>query len=1446
VGRVERRGYDRDGNLTSQAVEAPEGTVHLARTTTFDGIDRPRLVTETVEGPLGEVTYRQETRYDDSSHVVYASDRRGFVTRRALDDLDRVFLEVVDDAGGPIARPSGAPPALALSTRFGYDAAGNRNRVTDPLGRVTSEIYDVLGRLTRRDLPMGVWESFTYDGERHVVERSDRRAIVRRASYDLAGRATVERLVESISNGGRELATLTLAYGDVAGAGGIVTVTESDALGHATTRYQDALHREVQTADAAGNSAFTAYDAAVRRAAKDRKGYVTEYDHDAVNRPVAQRDRDLAGAVRYTQSTVHDDAARAETSTDRNGIPTKREKDGLGRVGRVTRGSGAEVQVTETSQDGNGNVTRVVDPNVHATAAVFDGASRKTSETKADGTAVAATWTYRYDAAGNRLETKGPRGIWPYDLRETYDDLDRPVRSEDGLGNVTTRAFDGLGNKVCEKRPLGGSPLVHGGAAGLTAVALAAAVCAGPYVTAFAYDEESKLLSVTDAQGGVSSFVYDRVRNLLAKQDARGSLTTYRYDVLNRRRGEYQHLDQHPRLTASDREQVPLDEGTADPVAGTGTLAWVHDYDANGNPAKTQDPRTLDPSFGVVSSYGVLDRLTSQTFTNHPFPRELPSIDSIGWEYDGNGNPRTVTERKLSASGMVSEVTSFTYDGLDRPKTETRYDGKVLTYGYDLKGNRTSVTDPDQVATTYTYDAQDRLSTATTPEGTATYRYWPDGLLKGVTLPSGNGEGRCYDPAGRLGDIVTARGAVPESCAVPLQVLSRYQYQYDPDGNRLVQVEARTDPATQTFGALEETRYGYDALDRLSGVSYPDDRAVLYRLDAVGNRTGEREAPAELVTDLTAYDAVPAASLTRDVTAAFNRADWLLSRTDAKDAAKNAAFGYDLNGNLVSKQQAGSTRTLRWDARDTLTAVYDAGAEVGRYDYDRDLQRVKRRTASENVEYVLDDKFVLQEASGAAGHAAYRRYHYAKQPLSVSDSGQGTRFLSNDALGSVSDLTTTSGTLYSKRQYDAWGQHRNNTAPAANQPKLGFTGHQFDPETGLVYARARYYDTEIGRFVSRDSYEGEIGDAPSLHRYAYAAANPLRFTDTNGHVYDDLLPEERKQIQQANQKRRAEQESQCSGGNAAACEQISDENMQAAIFVGPAAVVSGVALVAAAGMALPAAATELLPGAGTAAKPWLAAIAAFFARNGQRVADWVYTAAGCVDSQSLVGCAVSVATHGSYEYAYRGGTVPRAPRGEQAVVEAPSAPSTARVVEGPQQAPRPARSTRALAPAPKGQDGEAVASVGGEARLPREGRWTGEPGNSDFIPNRASRLPHPDDPTVVDLPPGAGVPFSNGRPDFTRQAVDEFSVPGLDGSARDRTRMALAVAERYGLVGAQGRPTAAAGLQYMEALGLVPHHAGGTNVQLVPQGLHGSSAGRIGVPHVGGAAELRRANDTGG
>ncbi len=183
------------------------------------------------------------------------------------------------------------------------------------------------------------------------------------------------------------------------------------------------------------------------------------------------------------------------------------------------------------------------------------------------------------------------------------------------------------------------------------------------------------------------------------------------------------------------------------------------------------------------------------------------------------------------------------------------------------------------------------------------------------------------------------------------------------------------------------------------------------------------------------------------------------------------------------------------DARNTLTAVFENGVELGRYDYDRNLIRIRRTTKDENVEYVLDEKHVLNEVD-ASGNSI-RRYHYGTKVLAVTESA-GTSYVLNDGIGSASDFWSSSGTLAKSRQYDAWGNFRNGTAPAAGEAKVAYTGHQFDPETGWVYAKARYYDSGLGVFLSRDSWEGLIGNAPTLHRYAYALRNPLRYWDPSG------------------------------------------------------------------------------------------------------------------------------------------------------------------------------------------------------------------------------------------------------------------------------------------------------------------------------------------------------------
>jgi RHS repeat-associated protein len=89
-----------------------------------------------------------------------------------------------------------------------------------------------------------------------------------------------------------------------------------------------------------------------------------------------------------------------------------------------------------------------------------------------------------------------------------------------------------------------------------------------------------------------------------------------------------------------------------------------------------------------------------------------------------------------------------------------------------------------------------------------------------------------------------------------------------------------------------------------------------------------------------------------------------------------------------------------------------------------------------------------------------------------------------------------SGQIVNHYQYDEWGNIVEQEEAVRNDFK--YAGEIFDDETGLYYLRARYYDPAIGRFVSKDTYEGQISNPLSQNLYTYVINNPLRYIDPSG------------------------------------------------------------------------------------------------------------------------------------------------------------------------------------------------------------------------------------------------------------------------------------------------------------------------------------------------------------
>ncbi len=107
-----------------------------------------------------------------------------------------------------------------------------------------------------------------------------------------------------------------------------------------------------------------------------------------------------------------------------------------------------------------------------------------------------------------------------------------------------------------------------------------------------------------------------------------------------------------------------------------------------------------------------------------------------------------------------------------------------------------------------------------------------------------------------------------------------------------------------------------------------------------------------------------------------------------------------------------------------------------------------------------------------------------------------------DGLGSTRVVTDQSQLTTHQYTYDAYGNVLSSSETVSNPYQfVAAFGYYSDPDTGLLYLRARYYSPSIGRFVSLDSYLGQAEDPASLHRYGYCGSNPMVLIDPSGNIW---------------------------------------------------------------------------------------------------------------------------------------------------------------------------------------------------------------------------------------------------------------------------------------------------------------------------------------------------------
>jgi RHS repeat-associated protein len=203
------------------------------------------------------------------------------------------------------------------------------------------------------------------------------------------------------------------------------------------------------------------------------------------------------------------------------------------------------------------------------------------------------------------------------------------------------------------------------------------------------------------------------------------------------------------------------------------------------------------------------------------------------------------------------------------------------------------------------------------------------------------------------------------------------------------------------------------------------------------------------------------------------------TRPHAVTATGTTSYAYDANGNMTTR----GTQTITWDVENRPLTVTGGTSLV----YDGDGNRIEQIAGGQTTLYI-NQYYDKNLTTGAV-----TTYYYLGGQLVAQKTGRSLKYIHSDSLGSTSVMTTSTGAVDSSISYFPFGTAKSGIVSTAKE----FTGQRLD-STGLYYYNARYYDPQIGRFISADNNVSQPFNPQNLNRYSYCLNNPLKYTNPSG------------------------------------------------------------------------------------------------------------------------------------------------------------------------------------------------------------------------------------------------------------------------------------------------------------------------------------------------------------
>ncbi|MBT2757912.1 RHS repeat protein [Mesobacillus foraminis] len=570
--------------------------------------------------------------------------------------------------------------------------------------------------------------------------------------------------------------------------------------------------------------------------------------------------------------------------------------------------------------------------------------------------------------------------------------------------------------------------------------------------TLYEYDNTGNNLTVIkNSKEEITRFTYDAIGNQTSITDPKNYKTSFTYDGNNN-------------LTS-----------VTDPLLGK----TFYEYDPVNLQVSIRDTRSASSTDNTYKTTFNYDELNNITSIIDPLGRSLvytydkagnkqnttnPDGEKVVYEYDGANRLSKKSylgatqywDYNYDTAGNITKITddqvrsyNFSYDDANRLKQYTDLFGYSLNYQLDKVGNITNILDSNNKNISYSYGTNNQIMSIKDTSGKYTnFRY--DGSGRPFQIIFGNNIKRTfeYDSEGEIIDITDSGN--PENRSIT--------YTYDANGN-----------ITSIYGVDYET-FTYDKLNRLISWTDGEGKVTSYEYDAVGNLTKKGNK-----------------------TFTFNKVN----------EVTNTGFTYDLNGNMTSD----GNFNYFYNHENQLVKVTKVSDDsvVATYTYDYRGLRISKTTDSGTIYFHWDDQERLVRESDSSGNTLnIYMYDNDNQLIAFEKNGK-IYYVHKNHRGDILSITDENRNKVATYKYGPWGEFLGKTGTV--DIPIRYAGYYFDYETGLYYLKARYYNPEFGRFLTKDDISyGEITEPLSLNPYAYVHGNPISLVDPDGNYAIYFVP----------------------------------------------------------------------------------------------------------------------------------------------------------------------------------------------------------------------------------------------------------------------------------------------------------------------------------------------------